>query len=250
MAKPLLTENHAIDWVEYTVRYSRRAKRVGLHVSVQNGLEIVLPWGFDSKRLPEILKQKRAWIERSVENLKKTVRLLTPESIRLDALGEDWEIQYRATARTAVVAQEAEGGVLLARGAIVDPYEVAKGLRRWLHRKAGARLVPWLEEVSTRHSIPFQRVVVRAQKTRWASCSERKTISLNRSLLFLPKPLVSQVFIHELCHITHINHSNEFWSLVEQLEPNFEELEARLRNADDYVPTWASPAVSLRGRRH
>ncbi|MDA1348439.1 MAG: DUF45 domain-containing protein [Chloroflexi bacterium] len=240
-----MSKNQATHRMKYTVRYSRRARRVGLRVSLRNGLEIVLPWGFDSKLVPEIVERKRAWIERSVGNLEKTVRLLRPESLRLDALDEDWEIQYTATARAAVVARETEGGVLSARGAIENPYEVAMGLRRWLHRKAIAHLIPWLEGVSERQSIPFSRATVRAQKTRWASCSERRTISLNRSLLFLPTPLVDQVFIHELCHITHINHSTEFWSLVGQLEPNFKELEARLRKADDYVPTWASPSVDV-----
>jgi hypothetical protein len=69
------------------------------------------------------------------------------------------------------------------------------------------------------------------QKTRWASCSRHRTVSLNMKLLFLPPELVRYVFVHELCHTVHMNHSREFWRFLAVKEPRYKELDKQLRTA-------------------
>ena len=60
-----------------------------------------------------------------------------------------------------------------------------------------------------------ERVVIRCQRTRWGSCSTRGTVSLNCSLVFLRPEVVRYLFMHELAHTRHMNHSPGFWRLVE-----------------------------------
>jgi predicted metal-dependent hydrolase len=84
----------------------------------------------------------------------------------------------------------------------------------------------------------FATASIRGQKTRWGSCSSRQTISVNCKLLFLPSELVRYVLIHELCHTVHLNHSAAFWALVAQKEPDYQQLDAGLRDARYHVPLW------------
>ena len=69
-----------------------------------------------------------------------------------------------------------------------------------------------LEELAAQHGYRFSRVVVRCQKTRWASCSSLGTISLNVNLIFLPPHLLDYVLLHELVHTRHPNHGPRFWA--------------------------------------
>ena len=101
------------------------------------------------------------------------------------------------------------------------------------------RLPPWLEQTGTELGLRYHRCTIRGQKTRWGSCSSRKTISLNYKLLFLPPHLVRYLFVHELCHTRHLNHSARFWGLVQEKEPLYESLEADLTDGSRYVPLWA-----------
>lgn len=61
----------------------------------------------------------------------------------------------------------------------------------------------------------FNRVTVRDQKSKWGSCSYKKNINLNWRLIKCPLFVQEYIFIHELCHIKHLNHSPKFWALVD-----------------------------------
>ena len=195
--------------IEYSVRVSHRAKRVILKVGV-NGLEVVVPRWFGKRRLPEILEAHRDWIEKEIQRVKEFPAPAAPECVNQ----------------------------LLIQGDAGDVRGGSSALTRWLHQKAHAHLVPWLDEISREVDIPFEKATVRGQSTRWASCSRLGNISINRSLLFLPRQLVRHVFLHELCHIRALNHSLEFWNLFHRLEPDCRELEVELRKANGYVPRW------------
>ncbi|MGC1525969.1 MAG: M48 family metallopeptidase, partial [Phormidesmis sp.] len=62
--------------------------------------------------------------------------------------------------------------------------------------------------------------------------------SLNFKLLFLPRPLVHYVLVHELCHTVHMNHSKHFWALVAKKQPDYQWRRDALKKAWRYVPRW------------
>lgn len=53
----------------YTVRRSRRAKRVTLRVAPRVGLEVVVPFSFDVARVPDIVAARADWAERNLQIL-------------------------------------------------------------------------------------------------------------------------------------------------------------------------------------
>lgn len=67
----------------------------------------------------------------------------------------------------------------------------------------------------------YTSVTIRDQKTRWGSCSSRGTLSFNYRLIFAPPQVLDYVVVHELCHLTHMNHSKEFWNMVGSVMPDY-----------------------------
>jgi len=224
--------------VDYTIRESKRAKRVILKVSGQHGLEVVIPHGSDPRRVPKILEANETWIKKQLQRIKQEPVLTAPKHIDLKALDEHWQVCYGPRSDGRSVLREAASSVLMVQGDVSDICGIALVLNRWLHLRARAHLVPWLGEVSREVGIPFKKVTVRGQTTRWASCSRLGNISLNRSLLFLPSHLVRHVFLHELCHIKRLDHSSGFWQLLMELEPDYKDLETQTRNASSFVAPW------------
>ena len=70
---------------------------------------------------------------------------------------------------------------------------------------------------------------MRAQKTRWGSCSARGTISLNWRLIHAPPFVRDYLIVHELMHRRQMNHSARYWKLVADAFPRWQEAEAWLK---------------------
>ena len=67
----------------------------------------------------------------------------------------------------------------------------------------------------------FSRITIRDQKTRWGSCSAKGTLSFNWRLMLAPPVILDYVVVHELCHLTYMNHSTAFWKKVEAVYPDY-----------------------------
>jgi hypothetical protein len=111
-------------------------------------------------------------------------------------------------------------------------------LRRWLARKARTTLAPRLAVLACEHGFDLGPVSIRMQRTRWASCSRRRVISLNVKLLFLPPELVDYVLLHELCHTVRPDHSAAFWNLLSEHEPDYRAKRRRMKEAHRFIPGW------------
>ncbi len=223
----------------YSVRESKRARRVTVKVSSWSGLEVVVPAGFDRSEIPEILRSKAGWIKKNLERTRPVEELKRPASICLGLLDEAWRTEYLPSPGERVALSEQDGRLLSLTGPVDDPVLVAAALNRWLQQRAKDVLVPWLHRLSAELSLPFSRAAVRRQRTKWGSCSAEKSISLNRNLLFLSEPMARYVLVHELCHGRRLDHSKKFWGLLETFEPNARRTAAKVRDAAQLVPRWA-----------
>ena len=79
-------------------------------------------------------------------------------------------------------------------------------------------------------------VRIRNQRRRWGSCSHDGVLRFNWRLAMLEPSLTEYVVVHELAHLTHMNHSPDFWGLVEQHLPDVKERRRRLREAGAALP--------------
>lgn len=232
----------------YILRESARAKNVRLRVTPQRGLEVIIPANFDHHRIHSLLERKKGWIRTALERAEETRKFFEPRPswrlparIHLQAIGRLYQVDAKETGAPAVAVRAASLDTVRIYGCIEDERACRLSLARWLARQAREHLIPRLQALSAATGLTYQQVFIRQQKTRWASCSRRRNISLNLKLLFLPASLVDYVLIHELCHLAEMSHSENFWAEVERHCPNYRVLDAQLREMWKVVPRWAAP---------
>lgn len=64
--------------------------------------------------------------------------------------------------------------------------------------------------------------------TKWGSCSSSKKLTFNYRLAMAPLEVIDYVIVHELCHLSHMNHDRSFWRLVGSIMPDYKDKEAYL----------------------
>jgi predicted metal-dependent hydrolase len=78
-------------------------------------------------------------------------------------------------------------------------------------------------------------------KTKWASCSSKKNLTINRPMRFLPEPALRYVIFHEIAYLEEKKHNGCFWKRISKRFDNYQELEK------DLFIYWFKLAGRLKG---
>lgn len=73
------------------------------------------------------------------------------------------------------------------------------------------------------------KIRIRDIKYAWGSCSNNKNITINKNLISYSELAIRYVILHELCHLKYMNHSKEFWSLVQKYMPEYKKAKAEFK---------------------
>jgi predicted metal-dependent hydrolase len=226
----------------WSVRVSRRARRLSVRVYPGGRVEVVVPPGASAANVHRFVHSHREWIAERVADLSSAAPQALdrrPNRIHLRGIGQSFDVAYRpAPTRTIEIRRQLTTNTIVLSGPVHSEEAVAGALRVWLADVARKELGLLLAEVAACGGFRFERLQARRQRTRWGSCSASGTISLNVCLLFLEPAVVRYLLVHELCHTRHMNHSARFWALVGQYEPDYKRLDRELLKGWQCVPGW------------
>ena len=102
--------------------------------------------------------------------------------------------------------------------------------KKILAKKAREYLPYRLEFWAKKYGYSYEKVRLSHAGTRWGSCSSNKTISLNIGLMNVPEILRDYVILHELAHLNHMDHSEEFWREVGEHDPRYKDHRKKLKS--------------------
>jgi len=77
-------------------------------------------------------------------------------------------------------------------------------------------------------NVEINNIFFRTMKTKWASCSTKKNLTINRLMRYLPEHLLEYIIFHEIVHLFEKQHNDRFWEIVAGEYPAYEEIEKDL----------------------
>jgi predicted metal-dependent hydrolase len=106
------------------------------------------------------------------------------------------------------------------------PKEEYQKIRAQARQTAEQKVSQW----NLRLPFSFTGITIRNQKSRWGSCSSSGRLSFHARIYELPEDLQDYLVVHELCHLSVMDHSPRFWALIERMLPEARQLDKALKN--------------------
>ena len=210
--------------MEYTLIRSSR-KTLALNIDRDGRLIVRAPYRLSVEKIEQFIAEKADWIEKhtaavNLRTKQKNERLNAPPT-ELPLFG-----------RLCPVVNEkpygyTDGVFYLPEGMTLEslvPY-----LHKLYTRIAKEALIPRVQTLSEQTGLMITAVKINSAKTRWGSCSAAKSVNLSHRLIAADPRLIDYVIIHELCHTVHMDHSHDFYRLVENFLPDYKEREKGLK---------------------
>jgi predicted metal-dependent hydrolase len=118
-----------------------------------------------------------------------------------------------------------------------DMHRIRDMTQAWLQTRAkilfGQRINHFLDKTG----LTISRWRLSSAATRWGSCTSDGNIMLNWRLIHFSPMVIDYVIAHELAHLREMNHSQDFWSEVQQLYPDYQQAKKMLqKHTPDHVP--------------
>ena len=202
--------------VEYTLVCARNRTSFLLQALPQNKIKLYAPAGCSLREADALVKQNIDKIDRAHSAMDASARALAST---LYYGGRPLKINVSAARSSRIILREDALDVLTPYS---DPEEINAQIKRWLIKSALIKIRSYLDKWSPTVGIPYGRVTIREQRTRWGSCSNKRNLNFNWKLVMAPEAAMEYVVVHELCHLIHLNHSDRFWAEVRRRMPDYE----------------------------
>ena len=204
------------------VRYSKRAKNFRLTLGDHGEALLTIPHRCSKQSGVEFLKKHGDWIKKHQPDPKAK----KPTTPLLDFLKKQgWvsiaghkamlDMQFGGERSTFNLVDDWKRLQLQ----LVQSGDIDDELSRLFHKLATLIIPPRVSEIASFLRLKISKVGIRNQKSRWGSCSDLGNISLNWRLLLLKPHLHDYIILHELAHLSEMNHSDRFWSVLETYDP-------------------------------
>lgn len=109
--------------------------------------------------------------------------------------------------------------------------ETRKQEKKPLYRKEEFKEIveKYVNELVKQTGLVPNKITIKQIKYAWGSCSSKKNITINLELIKYSEQAIRYVILHELCHIKYMNHSKDFWNLVEKYMPDYKQVKKEFK---------------------
>lgn len=209
------------------IRRRKGTRHLRLTLGHQNQIVASVPWHTGDRGVAKFVEKQKVWLEAQLSKAPQVYTLSDwlAAHPQITASGDIFGLRIEQTERRKADYRFDQGGaVLVLRLPEVDEASLLQLLRRF----AKDALICRVAYHAKRWGITYGALSVRDQSSRWGSCSARRGISLNWRLVLLSPELQDYIILHELAHLTEMNHGQRFWALLDSYDPDRVSLEAEL----------------------
>lgn len=204
------------------IRRRKGTRHIRLTIGHQNQIVLSVPWRCSDQEALKFADKQREWITKQLASV-PAAHTLTDWLVshpQLSGSGDQFFVKIVEVADRACADYVFDAGgaeiILRIPSRSENPDATLLQLVRRFAKDAMLCRVAYHAKCL---DLNYSKLSVRDQSSRWGSCSSSRGISLNWRLVLLAPELQDYVILHELAHLTEMNHSHRFWALLDRYDP-------------------------------
>ncbi|NCN87714.1 MAG: M48 family metallopeptidase [Candidatus Pacebacteria bacterium] len=200
--------------------YKQNSRSKSIKISINSAGKVLVSYPRWTPRfvVDKFVSAQENWIEIQLNKIKEKL-VISEDNDNIHIFGKKYqkvlhdflELPYGVTVQDGVLNVNLHG----------TSKKHKELLDRFLKNTAEKYIVPRTYALAKKMNLSFKNITLRQQKTRWGSCSSQKNLNFNWRLVHYLPNIIDYVIIHELAHLVHMNHSQAFWNLVRQYDPEY-----------------------------
>jgi predicted metal-dependent hydrolase len=216
--------------MSYTIK---RSKRRTLAIKISAGEVLVhAPMRMPESTIAAFVSAKQTWITDHVERQRQLLQALPQRQWcsgeRLRWLGEPLTLQIFAAPRNQVSYQQQQLQLGISSRSRAQT-KVPQLVQQWYQQQAQQWLDVFFANWPANHALQPKCWSVGSFRSKWGHCTRAGELRFSWKLWLAPEWVVTDVVLHELCHLQQFNHSAQFWQLVKRYAPNHDRSDQWLR---------------------
>lgn len=214
--------------IDYELRRSAVASERRITITPDH-VEVLALTSDNDDEIKCFLERKRQWVfdtvremERITANRHTVPRFMTGSKIPYR--GRKMSLTVRHTDAEQIAVNYRNGFLVdLPDWVGAEPESVvATELKLWMKRRVRRDVKEIADGYGKRFDLNPRSIRVADMAHGWGSCGPEGNVLINWHLVFAPRQVLEYVVAHELAHLRHRSHGQEFWRLLKKLMPNFE----------------------------
>lgn len=220
----------------------RSRKNITIQIKPVDEVVIISPKKVPKEVLKDILIEKSEWIAKKLEEYKelgdyhKEKEYISGE--KFFYLGKEYTLDILEEPidnKNTKINIEIKDDKLVISSNSTDKDEIKNSIKMWYRKESEKivleRIIHCREKYPTMMKLIPNSVKVKEQKKRWGSCTSKRDIYINSKISMAKPEVIDYIIVHEFCHLIHMNHSKDFYELVESIMPNYKIHEKWLKDS-------------------
>lgn len=229
----MLTIQYGTKQIEFTVTYRRR-KTIEIGVEPPDIVSVVAPEGTEDEDLLKYVKLKAKWIVQKLYEIKEIQsQHVDREYVNGEAfmyLGRNYSLLIIEDDSLKKPQTKLYQGKFVISTPTKDQVKLKASMEEWYRQKTLEKVHERIAYYKRYFDVEPTDIKVKEQKKRWASCTSKRELLFNWRCAMAPSWVLDYIVVHEMSHMFIMDHSKDFWSLVERIMPDYEKRREWLKN--------------------
>lgn len=207
----------------------RKRKTITIKIKEDGTLEVRAPLNISEEKIDSFVKSKEKWINKHFRKIKKNYKLKKEFNLNFNDYvilrGKKTPIH---SIEGSIGRYDKEKNIFLIPE-IANSNEIKDSIIKLYKLIAKEHIARRVMYFAHKMNVNPTAIRITSANTRWGSCSGKNSVNFSWKLIMADDETIDYVVVHELAHINQHNHSSEFWNIIEDIIPNYNENKEKLK---------------------